>query len=399
MFLYKFKPLVGLALNTFQLGKKFCSPHSGVRSLVTSTVKFSMDEKFTSSQKAVMGLQEEPDNDTKLRLYALYKQGSEGKCKAPKPGTMEFVKKAKWNAWTGLGDMTQEEAKSEYIKLVSELLAEEQGESVGSSAETNEQTSCPGLKVTTGDGYLTIMFNRPDKKNALTSEMYLEITKLLKSSAEDPKIKFLVLRGAGDYYCSGNDLGNFAKGAMGGDLQKLADDAAVLLRNFVGAFIDFPKPLVAVVNGPVVGIAVTTLGLADLVLAIETATFHTPFSTLGQSPEGCSSYIFPKLMGYGKANDILMFNKKLTASEAAERNLVTKVYSSSTFESAVEARLKEMAQLSHQSLVTAKQLTRNAERDLLHRVNKEECDRLSKLWLSEDCMNAIAKFFQNKSKI
>lgn len=71
----------------------------------------------------------------------------------------------------------------------------------------------------------------------------------------------------------------------------------LVLRSFVGSFIDFPKPLIAAINGPAVGISVTILGLFDIVYATDRATFHTPFMELGQSPEGCSSFMFPRIMG------------------------------------------------------------------------------------------------------
>ncbi len=122
----------------------------------------------------------------------------------------------------------------------------------------------------------------------------------------------------------------------------------MLCRRFVSAFIDFPKPLLAAVNGPAVGIPVTSLGLCDVVFASDRATFHTPFASLGQSPEGCSSYIFPKIMGQAKANEVLLFGRKLTAQEAFDRGLVTEIFPDSSFQEDLQKKLDQYSQLPRQ---------------------------------------------------
>lgn len=113
----------------------------------------------------------------------------------------------------------------------------------------------------------------------------------------------------------------------------------------MNAFINFSKPLIGVVNGPAVGISVTLMGLFDYVFASDKATFNAPFTKIAQSPEACSSYTFPRLMGPIKASEFLLFNRKLTAQEAFERNLVTEVLSHDKFETEVWKKIEEFSKL------------------------------------------------------
>ncbi|XP_004939725.2 enoyl-CoA delta isomerase 2 isoform X3 [Gallus gallus] len=353
---------------------------------------------FEKAQEQLKLLKNDPGNETKLKLYALFKQATEGPCNSPKPGMLDFVKKAKWDAWNSLGSLSQDNARQEYTKLVSSLIS---AESAGRKKDTSPGESGHGgyetLIVTTDNNITKIMFNRPEKKNAINHKMYREIINALQEAAKDDST-IAVFTGNGDYYTSGNDLNNFSN-VQPSEMKKMAKDAAELLKEFVGSFIDFPKPLIAVVNGPAVGISVTLLGLFDVVYASDRATFHTPFSQLGQSPEGCSSYLFPKIMGSAKANEILLFNKKLTASEACALGLVNEVFPDSTFQKEVWARLKAYASLPKNSLAVSKQLLRNIEKEKLHAVNSQECEVLTERWLSDECLNALVTFFQRKSKL
>ncbi|XP_012589622.1 PREDICTED: enoyl-CoA delta isomerase 2, mitochondrial isoform X2 [Condylura cristata] len=351
---------------------------------------------FENAMSQVKLLKKDPGNEVKLKLYALYKQATEGPCNVPKPGVFDFVNKAKWDAWSGLGNVSKETARQNYVDLVSSLRSSESTSQVKPGAES-QQGTYETLVVTSDDGITKIVLNRPAKKNAITTKMYHEIILALQAASKDDSA-LTVLTGNGDYYCSGNDLTNFTDIPPGGVEQK-AKDSAVLLRDFVNCFIDFPKPLIAVVNGPAVGISVTLLGLFDIVYATDKATFHTPFTHLGQSPEGCSSYTFPKIMGSAKAAEMLIFGKKITAGEACAQGLVTQVFPDSTFQKEVWTRLKAFSKLPPNALKISKEIIRKNEKEKLHATNAEECQVLQSRWLSDECMNAVMGFLSKKAKL
>ncbi|KAM9333442.1 enoyl-CoA delta isomerase 2 isoform 1-T1 [Pholidichthys leucotaenia] len=301
-------------------------------------------EQFEQAKTRLSTLKKDPGNEVKLKIYALFKQATQGPCNSPKPSMLDFVNKAKWDAWRSLGSITQEEARQQYCDLIGSLVEVEGG----SSAHVAAQSAGSGalyetILVTTEDDITTIKLNRPEKKNAITTQMYNELIAALEQAGKDDSV-ITVFTGAGDFYCSGNDLTNFTNIPDSG-VEAMAKQGGELLRKYVKAYIEFPKPLVAVVNGPAVGISVTVLGLFDLVYATERATFHTPFSQLGQSAEGCSSYTFPKIMGHAKASEMLLFNKKLTAAQACDLGLVTEVFPDSSFQSEVWTRLRAYAKL------------------------------------------------------
>uniref|UniRef100_A0A8C5PBP7 Enoyl-CoA delta isomerase 2, mitochondrial n=1 Tax=Leptobrachium leishanense TaxID=445787 RepID=A0A8C5PBP7_9ANUR len=248
------------------------------------------------------------------------------------------------------------------------------------------------LVVTTEDNITTIRMNRPQKKNAVSSTMTDELIAALEEAATDDSV-LTVLTGTSDYFTSGSDLTNA--------LERKEQSRANInpFRIFVKKFIDFPKPLIAVVNGPAIGIGVTILGLFDVVYATERATFLTPFTKLAIYPEGCSSYTFPKIMGPGMAAEMLLFNKKLTAHEACNARLVTEVFPDDRFQSEVWTRLKAYAKLPKNCIAASKQLIRDVEREKLHDVCDKECELIDKRTNSKESSDAIKNFFKNKAKL
>lgn len=359
----------------------------------------SPSEKFNQAVKDLNNVPEEPSNDVKLQLYALFKQATVGKCNVAKPGTFDFVGKAKWDAWNKLGDMSQDDAQNEYAAIVTKL-AGEKASGPAQSQEAAASSGVEGLVTTFQDGAFTIRFNRPSKRNSITLEMYEEVIKLLKDAGQRDDVKFLVLTGTGEFFSSGNDLGNFTKQMQTGRSQlELAKEAAELVRRYVAEFINFPKPAIALVNGPSIGVSCTTLGLFDLVYASDKAFFQTPFTQLGLSPEGCSSYTFPRIMGIGRACEVLMMNKQLSAKEAEECGFVSKCFPDASFQEETQKKIQEMAKLPPKSLMHSKTLVRAPVLEDLHRANNLECERLVERFTSEEMMKAVMAFFQSKGKL
>lgn len=186
-----------------------------------------------------------------------------------------------------------------------------------------------------------------------------------------------------------------------GDMEKALDNGIALFHKFISSFIDFPKPIIGAVNGPAFGIMVTTLALMDTIVASDTATFTTPFTSLGQSPEGCSTYTFPQILGPSLASKMLYFNYRLPVAEAQQRGFVSEVLPKEKLISHLEGLLygeKGLVKTCYpNAMVNAKGLVRNDEtKKLLHQINDVEAEALKKAFRSEECQQALEKFFSRK---
>ena len=171
-------------------------------------------------------------------------------------------------------------------------------------------------------GVALLTMSAPKKLNAWTPAMLAALRAALDSAARDAAVGAVVLTGSDPYYCAGVSLAD--------TLRPMAPRA---LREFVrasnealfDAFISYPKPLLAAVNGPAIGAAVTSAALCDALFASERATFSTPFAALGIPPEGCSSVLFPRRLGAAAAARMLEQNWRPSAAEAAEVGLAHRV--------------------------------------------------------------------------
>ncbi|XP_032677673.1 enoyl-CoA delta isomerase 2, mitochondrial-like [Odontomachus brunneus] len=239
-----------------------------------------------------------------------------------------------------------------------------------------------------------VIINRPTKKNALSTPMYKKLTTLLNDSAKNNEVLLFVLTATGDFFSSGTDINIGGMELSSTDMQY----KNLIFKEFVDALIMYPKLLVAIVNGPAIGIACTMLGLFDMVYASNKAYFRTPFSSLGLIAEGCSTYTFPRLLGPSKAGDMLYMGYQMNAPEAKQYGLISAVYDHDVLEE-VWNYLKKISTLSSESILATKRLITKWNKEVLLRVNEEEVKELKKRWESPDLFERFLNFYSQKSRL
>ncbi|KAL1787599.1 chromodomain Y [Sigmodon hispidus] len=189
------------------------------------------------------------------------------------------------------------------------------------------------------------------ENNSLNPEVMKKVQSALSTAAADDS-KLVLLSAVGSVFSCGLDFIYFIRCLT--DDRKMAD----AIRNFVNTFIQFKKPIIVAVNGPAIGLGASILPLCDVVWANEKAWFQTPYTTFGQSPDGCSTVMFPKIMGGASANEMLLSGRTLTTQEACGKGLVSRVFWPRTFTQEVMVSIKELASCNPVVLEESKALVR-----------------------------------------
>jgi enoyl-CoA hydratase/carnithine racemase len=236
------------------------------------------------------------------------------------------------------------------------------------------------IQSNTEDKVLAITINRPDKKNALTLEMYRQLSTLLKNAAEDNNIHVVSICGDESCFSAGNDLGDFVSAG-------LLDESHPVVQ-FLQVIAAFKKPIIAGVAGYAVGIGTTMLMHCDVVYARENAKFQLPFVQLGLCPEAASSLILPNLMGYHKAAELLMFGDKISADKALENGMINAIISDQPINSYVSRRAQQLSALPFESVLETKRLLK-ANHEQVMTVMDNEIEVFGRLLHSDVCQGII----------
>lgn len=244
------------------------------------------------------------------------------------------------------------------------------------------------IVTSVADGVLSIEFNRPQKKNAITAAMYQSLADALKDAEADKVVRVVMITGTPEVFTAGNDLEDFMNHPPQGG------DSPVF--RFLYAISHAKKPIVAAVAGAAVGIGTTMLLHCDVVYAGDNAKFSLPFAALGLCPEAASSLLLPALAGYLRASEKLLFGEPFGAQEAKEMGIVNQVLPAGEVASHAFERAKKLAQMPASSIRTTKALMRGAQLKAVEAQMADEGAHFRKMLGSPEAKEAFAAFFERR---
>ena len=192
------------------------------------------------------------------------------------------------------------------------------------------------------DSVATISLNRPDSANALNVQMAEELLEVVIQCDADASIRAAVLMGEGKMFCAGGDVGLFA--SAGDQVTALLKQMTTTIHASISRMSRMDTPVVSAIHGACAGGAIGLGASADLVIAGESAKFTTAYTAIGVSPDGCSTYLLPRLIGLRKTQELFLTNRRIDAQEALAIGLVTEVVPDSDLRSRAHELAAQLAQ-------------------------------------------------------
>lgn len=245
----------------------------------------------------------------------------------------------------------------------------------------------PNISTTLDKHILRVQLTRPQKKNALTPAMYDTLRAAIKRADKDPDIRVITLTGSGDSFCAGNDLTSF-----------LSDPGSDSAARFIQAIAVAQAPIVAAVNDVAVGVGLTMLLHCDLVYAAADARFNFAFIDLGLLPEAGSTYLLPRMLGYGRTAELLMLGEAFSAETARECGIVNAVVAAEALQETAWSKAEQLASKPPQALRQTKMLLRRGSAQALREAMELELSMIGQRLVSDEVRGIMQAFFERRAK-
>ena len=237
-------------------------------------------------------------------------------------------------------------------------------------------------------GVTTLTLNRLERKNSITAAMYAALAEGLARAREDASVRVVLVQGHETVFSAGNDIGDFLNKPPSGD------DSPVF--RFLQGIATFPKPLLAAVCGPAVGVGTTMLLHCDLVYAGDNAAFSMPVVNLGLCPEAASSLLLPQMLGYHRAAEALLLGEPFMAEAALEVGLVNRVLPPTEVNGYASAQARKLAAKPITSLVETKRLMKKGQEGAALQQMADEGESFRRLLTSPAAKEAFSAFMEKR---
>jgi len=243
------------------------------------------------------------------------------------------------------------------------------------------------VRAETQERVARIELARLDKKNAITTEMYVQLAEALAAADVDSEVRAVLLHGSRDCFTAGNDLSDFLKRPIGAKSPSW---------RFFEVLPSLQKPIVAAVGGPAIGIGTTLLLHCDLVYATPETRFQLPFVGLGIVPEFGSTYLLPLLAGYQRAAELMLLGQPFTAEKAREVGIVTAVVPQAELLERAGKAAAALAELPPESIRLTKRLMKSAHAAAVKQQIGEEGRIFVERLASPEAKQAMSAFLEKR---
>ena len=244
-----------------------------------------------------------------------------------------------------------------------------------------------GIKITRENGVATVLLDRPETLNALSSEMYHELAERFAELGRDDEARVVVLTGAGRAFCAGGDVGS-----MGGHDVVAGRKRSRGHHRMIVNLHNLEKPVIAAVRGPAAGIGASLALACDLIIASDTAYFLMAFKNVGLPPDGGAVFFLTQHLGIARAKELVYSARRLPAAEARDMGIVMKVVPDPQLEAEVRALAQELATSATYALTLAKRMFQSMYSPTLEQLLELEILAVGGARLTHDHEEGIAAF-------
>jgi 2-(1,2-epoxy-1,2-dihydrophenyl)acetyl-CoA isomerase len=251
------------------------------------------------------------------------------------------------------------------------------------------------LEFEVRDGVAHVTLSRPEVGNALNLELAQELLRAVMRCDEEQEVRAVVLAGAGRMFCVGGDLRSFTE--QGEQLSHHLKEVTTYLHAAISRMARMDPPVVAAVHGAAAGAGLSLACACDLVVAAESAHLRMAYSKAGLTPDGSSTYYLPRLVGFKRAMELTLTNRELSAQEAVEGGIVTRVVPDDGLSENAAKLASQLATGATKALGAAKRLLHIGWTETLETQMKHEAQTIADVARTADAREGIAAFTEKRS--